>query len=415
VTETQFEAPPFVATMTRIDSYAEIDEVLRSKDFVQGSHRESGAFFGHTVLLLDGAEHAERRRLEAALFTKAALEHYEHQALAPVVEQQMARLSAEHRGPDGLVRADIAPMVRSMLYRIAATTTGIDDVQTPERIERFRSFVERLGESATVEWSTRSHDEVIREGLQIRDRFAEEFLRPSLRRREELIAGHRAGKLAREELPTDLITLLQLHWNEDWDENQIWREVCLFLVAGTQTTTHTLPHVIVHLTDWVADHPGDADRRTDPEFIRLAAYESLRLHQPAPTLLRIATRDVTLAGGREIASGERVALFFTPANRQTDVFGPDAGQFNLHREKIPARRPWGLTFGGGPHICIGRPLVTGLTSSVDHESGTYGIMIRILKAFYDAGIQLDPHDPPERNAASYHDSYQRFPVIFHSL
>jgi cytochrome P450 len=306
-------------------------------------------------------------------------------------------------------------MVRSMLYRIAATTTGIDGVDTPERTERFRHFIERLGESATVEWSTRDHDEVIREGLAVRDEFVEEFLRPAQERRRALIARVQRGELAREELPTDLVTLLELHWDEQWDEALVWRETCLFLVASTQTTSHALPHVIVHLTDWVREHPHDAAKVTDPEFLKAASFESLRLHQPAPTLLRIAAREVTLASGRRIPAGERVALFFTPANREHAVFGADPGEFNLTRELPPGQRPWGLTFGSGVHVCIGRPLVTGLSPRIDAESGTLGILVRILKAFYDAGVELDPDDPPERNAASHHDSYQRFPVIFRAL
>ncbi len=78
-------------------------------------------------------------------------------------------------------------------------------------------------------------------------------------------------------------------------------------------------------------------------------------------------------------------------------------------------RPWGLTFGAGQHTCIGRTLVTGLVRETDNESGTNGIMTRILKAFYDAGVEMDPEDPPERLALSHHDSYQRFPVIFRGL
>ena len=73
-------------------------------------------------------------------------------------------------------------------------------------------------------------------------------------------------------------------------------------------------------------------------FLRMAASESLRLHQPVPTLLRIALRDVTLSSGRKIAKDERVALFFVPANRETGVFGPDANEFNPYRVAPPPGR-----------------------------------------------------------------------------
>ncbi len=415
VAYTEFEAPPYVASMRRIDGYEEIDEILRSRDFVQGSHQESRGFFGDSLLLLDGPTHRKRRRMESQLFTKAALEHYEQVALASVVEEEMQRLGASGRGSDGLVRADIAPRVRSMLYRIAATTTGIDGVDTPARTERFRSFIEKLGEVVTVEWSTRDHDEVLREGEALRDEFVDEFLRPSETRRQELVARLKAGEIERGELPTDLLTLLHLHWDEDWDEDLTWRESCLFIVAATQTTTHALPHVIVHLEEWLKAHPEDRPKLADVEFLQSAALETLRLHQPAPTLLRIATCDVTLRTGTTIPAGERVALFFSPANRDAERFGFDPWEFRLGREVSSGVRPWGLTFGGGQHTCIGRTLVTGLVKETDDESGTNGVMTRILKAFYDAGVEMDPEDPPERLALSHHDSYQRFPVIFRGL
>jgi len=183
-------------------------------------------------------------------------------------------------------------------------------------------------------------------------------------------------------------------------------------VAATQTSTHTLPHVLIHFDEWTRDHPEDAGREHDPEFLRLMVNESLRLHQPAPTLLRFATHAVTLASGRQIAEGERIALLFTPANRDPEVFGADAQAFNPHRGKADevGVRPWGLTFGGGAHVCVGRPLVTGLAKR-DGEAPTEGTMMRILRALYAAGVQLDPANPPVPTESSSHDSFSTMPVL----
>ncbi len=408
------EPPPYVSSMLRIDGYAEIEEILRSKDFVQGSHRESRAFFADSLLVLDGGDHLARRRLESRLLAKTALVHYESASLTPTIAQSIHE-SARASGSDGPVRVDLTPLVRTMLHRISAVVTGIDGVETPEQTERFRIFVEKLGESSTVEWSTRDRDEVIREGLEQRAQFVREFFGPSENRRRALIARYRAGEIERDELPVDLLTLLHLHWDEQWDEDLPLRESTLFLVAATQTTTHALPHVMLHVDEWIRAHPEDRGRTTDPEFLRLAAEESLRLHQPAPTLLRSAVRDVELDSGRRIAKGERVALFFTPANRDRTVFGEDADAFNPYRTVPDRRRPWGLTFGGGVHLCIGRPLVTGLSSRNDEETGTEGTMVGILRALYEAGAQLDPDHPPRRTESSYHDSYASFPIVLTAL
>ena len=131
-------------------------------------------------------------------------------------------------------------------------------------------------------------------------------------------------------------------------------------------------------------------------------------------LLRIAQKDVTLeTSGRHFAKGERIALFFTPANRDMQVYGSDAEDFNPHRPMGKKPPPWGLTFGGGVHLCIGRPLVTGLSSATDGGITTQGTMVRLLRALYAAGIELDGE--PQRNASSYHDAYASMPVILRNL
>jgi cytochrome P450 len=415
-TVAEFTAPPYVAAFQRADTYAEIEEILRSPDFVQGAHLESKMFFGDSLLLMDGPAHMDRRMLFSSLVSKAAMHYYESEALAPVIDQVMAELRT-NRGADGLARTDLVPLIRIMLHRITALVTGVDGVDTPERTERFRALVDKLGEAVTVEWSTRDKQQVIREGFQTRDALVTEFLQPSLDRRRELVRRFKSGEIDKSALPTDLLTLLTLHGDDarPGDETYIWRESALFLVASAQTTTHTLPHVIIHLRDWCKEHPEDAPKVNDPAFLRIAAGESLRLHQPAPTLMRIARKDTVLSSGRKIAKDERVALFFTPANRETHVFGPDANKFNPYRAVPAGLQPWGLTFGAGVHMCIGRPLITGMFNRTDDKTGTEGTMVKILKTLYAYGVELDPDDPPKRMEASYHDAYSSVPIILRKL
>ena len=405
--------PPHIVGLQHFTRYAEIDEILRSRSFRQGSHQESQPFFGRSLLTIDGDEHFERRRLEAPLFAKVALEYYEHVELIPLIAKTLEECR-DDRGDDGVVRADLCVLLRTMLARIAAATTGIDGVDTPERTRAFREYVELLGTGATVEWSTEDHDEVIERILAVRDAFDREFFGPSVARRRELIERHRRGEIGDDELPVDLITMLYLHWNDDWDDGLPIREACLYLVAATQTTTHSVPHLIAHLDEWFESHPEDRAKVSDREFIKRAAHEALRLHLPSPALLRIANEDFVLTSGKKIAAGERVACLFTPANRDHAVFGADAGEFNPYRE-VGAVKPWGLTFGGGQHICIGRTLVTGLSARTDNDEGTDGTLVNIAGALYDAGVEIDPADPPTYTAASHHDAYGRFPILLTRL
>ena len=405
--------PPHIVGLQHFTTYAEIDEILRSRSFRQGSHQESQPFFGRTLLTIDGDEHFERRRLEAPLFAKAALDYYEHTELIPLIGKTLEECRAS-RGDDGVVRADLCVVLRTMLARIAAATTGIDGVDTAERTNAFREYVELLGTGATVEWSTEDHDAVIGRILEVRDAFDAEFFAPSVARRRALIERHRRGEIGDDELPVDLITMLYRHWNDDWDDGVPIREACLFLVAATQTTTHAVPHLIAHLDEWFDTHPQDRAKVSDQEFIKRAAHETLRLHQPSPALLRIATQDVVLNSGKKVAAGERVACLFTPANRDHEVFGTDARVFNPYRE-VGAVKPWGLTFGGGQHICIGRTLVTGLSARTDNDEGTDGTVVNIAGALYGAGVEIDPGDPPSYTQASHHDAYGRFPMLLTRL
>lgn len=87
------------------------------------------------------------------------------------------------------------------------------------------------------------------------------------------------------------------------------------------------------------------------------------------------------------------------------------GELQPFREAPDQRRPWGLTFGSGNHICLGRTLVTGLSNRIDDEAGTNGTMVTLLGALYAAGIALVPDDLPRKAASSFHDSYDTFPVL----
>lgn len=405
---------PYIDQMEKFETFSDCDEILKSKRFLQGSHRESAVFIGDSLIVQDGDAHFERRRMESALFTRSALEYYETETLAPHVEQVLDATAARGRGRDGIVRTDLSAFIRATMARITATVTGLDGVDTIEATDRFISSVEQLNKGVTVEWATEDHDEVIERTMRARYGLVADFYEPSAARRRELVERHRNGEIDRDELPLDLLTLLFLNWDDDWDAEFALRESTLFYVAATQTTTHAVPHVIRHLDAWVSQHPEDRDRLHDPSFLKRAAYESLRLHVPVHALLRVAADDVELKSGRAVAAGTRVACCFGPANRDRAVFGDDADEFNPHRE-TGSVKPWGLSFGGGPHMCIGRALVTGLSTATDGSDATAGTMGRILLGLYGAGIEMDPDEEPQYVETSHVDGYQRFPVRFTKL
>ncbi|WP_227818280.1 cytochrome P450 [Nitrogeniibacter aestuarii] len=118
----------------------------------------------------------------------------------------------------------------------------------------------------------------------------------------------------------------------------------MLVVAGNETTRHTLSHGLKAL----ADHPDEWARfRTGGLDAKTAASEIIRWASPVHFVRRIATRDTEL-NGAQIAQGDKVAIYFASGNRDETQFD-DPHRFIIDREKNPH-----MAFGkGGPHFCLG--------------------------------------------------------------
>jgi cytochrome P450 len=117
----------------------------------------------------------------------------------------------------------------------------------------------------------------------------------------------------------------------------------LVVAGGVDTTTALLANTFV----WLSVHP-DVRRRLvdDPGLMPVAREEFLRYFTPTQATARTAATDVDLAGVR-VAAGERVLLSWAAANRDPAVFD-DPEEVRIDR--APNRH---LTFGAGPHRCLG--------------------------------------------------------------
>ena len=161
----------------------------------------------------------------------------------------------------------------------------------------------------------------------------------------ELVAERRLAPLdPAEDMFSGLLVATQD--GEPLDDDTIAAIGWQMISAGHSTTTRALTVAIHHL----ATHPDDQARlRGDRSLIPTAVEELLRIGPPLHLLARTATRDVEL-DGVTLAEGDLVGLGFAAGNFDEDAF-PDAAVCDLGRK--PNRH---LTFGIGPHICIGAPL-----------------------------------------------------------
>ena len=119
------------------------------------------------------------------------------------------------------------------------------------------------------------------------------------------------------------------------------------LVAGNETTAHTLTAGLYYLT---ADPALRARVMADPELIPGFVEETLRLLTPTNNMWRVVTRDAEI-GGFAVKQGEIMLLRFGSANRDEQRF-PEADRFIVDR---PDARNH-LAFGAGIHTCIGAQL-----------------------------------------------------------
>lgn len=129
-------------------------------------------------------------------------------------------------------------------------------------------------------------------------------------------------------------------------DDEIIGAVQLLILGGLETTAGVLGLMLVR---FCREPEIPALLRANPELIPDAVQELLRLDTSFVCVGRTAMHDVELAGA-SIKSGDKVLISWASANRDSAEFD-DPDVFNLHRD-----RNRHLTFGVGPHRCLGSNL-----------------------------------------------------------
>ena len=125
-------------------------------------------------------------------------------------------------------------------------------------------------------------------------------------------------------------------------ENMFW----LFAVAGNETLRNGIPGGMIALLE----HPDAwSALQADPQLIPGAVEEMLRWWTPVMNFRRTASRDTELAAAK-ISAGDKVVVSFLSANHDEREFTRPM-DFNIRRETNPH-----LSFGYGPHFCLGAQL-----------------------------------------------------------
>ncbi len=134
---------------------------------------------------------------------------------------------------------------------------------------------------------------------------------------------------------------------EELSEAELAMFLIQLLVAGNETTRNLISGGLVAL----AENPAQwAALRADRSLLPSAVEELLRWTTPVISFMRTATAATTIRGVA-VAAGDPVLLVYASANRDEEVFGPDAGEVRVDRHPNPQ-----VSFGFGPHFCLGAAL-----------------------------------------------------------
>jgi cytochrome P450 len=317
-----------------VTRHADVERVLRDPAF---SARRTGAWvrealpeverrqpfqaiFARALLFLDAPDHDRIRPVLQEAFRPAAL-----QALAPVIDREVNRLlDAVESAPTFDFMASVA---RPLPARVIATMLGLEGV--PEA--QLTAWCEDLATFIGAPQATAGEAERARSALgQI-----VQTLQPALQDRHvnprddllsRLVQARRDGRIH--------------------DGPELMAQCAMLFFAGYETTRNLLGNGVRALLQ----HGAPWQRLVaQPTLLPTAVRELLRYDSPVQYSARRVALDTELHGQR-LRRGEPVLAMIGAANRDPAVFErPD--EFDIGRA---GRAP--LSFGAGPHVCLGAAL-----------------------------------------------------------
>jgi cytochrome P450 len=401
-----------------VTRYAEIRDAMYNRDLsrsLDDRSFEEGNPRAGVLSTLHGAEHKERRRLENPLFRRAELFEYENE-LFPIAIDRIAER-------DAVGDLDLLDLAGSMAVVLATRRAGIDHDGSREQLSELFWHGLSLAQGASVADAVIDQDRVRRETERTLDELEERYVGPSRRRREVLLDAVERGEESEDALPHDLITVaLKARRNGDveLDDALLTREAGLYLHGGSHTSAQTTCNAFEFLLGYDGVDRSGLLREAGSSLLvaQQIVHETLRLVPMTPEIKRRVVTE-TVVAGTPMRPGETVVLDIRTGNRDPDYYGADAEVFDPQRTVAEGASLWGLSFGAGAHICIGRSVAGGLPlqggedeaeTSASHLFGQVARMVRVIAA---RGVQRHPEREPQRDGRTTRASrWASFPVRF---
>lgn len=393
----------------RIEGFRDCEAALRNADLRQAMYDAGEIITEGTLLMLHGAPHLKRREVESRVFRRNFFKYYEKEVFPATLEETLAPFIAAGGG-------DLIELGYRLTVNLTADFAGIDrPKRTIEETEQLIRLTKKFSEAATMVHSTRDRDELIAEVRAAMAEFDRDFLAPSITRREALLARFEKGEIAEEELPRDVLTvILRAQAELQFDHAQRIREIAFYMQAGSHSTANSVVHALEEILTWAGDNPDRWTRLRDPVFVQHCVHESFRLHPASPEAWRASTCPMHVSGAGDLKGEQLIILDFFKANRDQDVFGPDADAFDPDRVAPKGAMKTGLSFGFGTHHCLGRELDGGVLAKpgVAPEEVQFGIVPSIVIRLLGQGARKLQHDPPQQDAKTTRPNWGRYPIQF---
>ncbi len=325
-----------------------------------GYYERVSVVFGHSMIEMDEPEHKEYRNLIAQAFTRKAMNEWETELAAPLVNSHI----------DSFVERRQADLVRDLTFPYPIEVIGGMLGLPAEDLDRYRRWaVELLGIINDVEVRFAASQKL-----------AQYF--------GQLIADRR------QKPRNDLISVLTQAEKDSHKltDDEIIAFLRLLLPAGAETTNRSLGNLLLALLT----HPDQLEALgSDRSLLPQAIDEGLRWETSLVSVGRTPKVDTEVCGV-SIPAGSSVTVSLGAANRDERRWQRPE-EFDIFRD-----RKAHIAFGHGPHTCIGLHL-----ARMETQVAITALLDRL------PNLRLDPEaDPKPVILGQGLRSPDRLPVLF---